>query len=113
MRSTSSLQKTASFAGWAYLIIIVTSILSIVIGPYKLMAEGNQAKTIENITSHQSLFRAGMVYEILMYSGVILLSVSLFELLKAKGHGKAMTALLFRFGEAIMGFLTVIGSIMT
>lgn len=112
MKSVNTIQRTAKFAGWAYFLIIITSVLSILVGPYKLMAEGDIAKTIENISANQSLYRVGIVYEVLMYSGVIMLSVALFELLKATGHGKALVALLSRFGEALMGFLTIIGSIL-
>lgn len=112
MKSVNTIQRTAKFAGWAYFLIIITSVLSILVGPYKLMAEGEIAKTIENVSANQSLYRVGIVYEVLMYSGVIMLSVALFELLKATGHGKALVALLSRFGEALMGFLTVIGSIL-
>lgn len=108
-----AVQKTARFAGWAYFLIIITSVLSMIIGPYKLMIEGDIAKTIENIASNQFLFRAGIVYELLMYTGVIFLSVALFKLLNPFGHGKALAALLCRFGEAIMGFLTVIGSVIS
>lgn len=113
MKKMESIQKTARFAGWAYFIIIITSVLSIAFGPYRLMVENDVVKSIENIASNQLLFRAGIVYEILMYTGVIFLSVALFELLKQVGRGRAMAALLCRFGEAIMGFLTVIGSIIT
>ena len=111
MEKIKSLQKTAKFAGAAYFIIIITSVLSIAIGPYKLMVEGNISKTIENIASNQTLFRIGMVYETLMYMGVIMLSVALYQLLKSVNKPQALTALLCRFGEAIMGILTVIGSI--
>lgn len=44
-----NVQKTAKFVGWAYFIIIITSVLSIVIGPYRLIVEDDIAKTIENI----------------------------------------------------------------
>jgi hypothetical protein len=108
-----ALQKTARFAGWAYFIIIITSVLSIAIGPYSLMVENDIAKTIDNIAANQFLFRAGIVYELLMYTGVILLSAALFRIIKDFGYGRALSALLLRFGEAIMGFLTVVGSIVS
>lgn len=108
-----NLQKTAKFAGWAYFLIIITSVLSIIIGPYRLIVENDIAKTIENIAANQILFRIGMGYEALMYVGVVMLSVALFRLLKTVDHAKALTALLFRFGEAVMGMLMVAGSIIT
>lgn len=112
MKANTSIQKTARFAGAAYFIIIITSVLSITLGPYRLLVEGDTALTIENIASNQFLYRIGIVYEILMYAGVILLSVALYHLLKGVSQPKALTALLCRFGEAIMGLLSVIGSIL-
>lgn len=110
--NTTSIQKTARFAGIAYFVIIITSILSITLGSYRLRVEGDLVKTIENIAVNQLLFRIGIVYEILMYTGVILLSVALYQILKGINQAKALTALLCRFGEALMGMLTVIGSIL-
>jgi hypothetical protein len=111
MKTQSSIQKTAHFAGIAYFVIIITSVLSISLGSYRLRVEGDISQTIENIDSNQFLFRIGIVYEILMYTGVILLSVALYHLLKGVNQPKALTALLCRFGEAMMGMLTVVGSI--
>ena len=113
MKTQASVQKTARFAGIAYFVIIITSVLSFSLGSYSLRAEGDIALTIDNIASNQFLFRIGIVYEILMYAGVILLSVALYHLLKSVNQPKALTALLCRFGEAIMGMLTVVGSILT
>ena len=112
MKTTAAIQKTARFAGIAYFVIIITSILSISVGSYRLRVDGDIVRTIENIASNQFLFRIGIVYEILMYSGVILLSVALYHLLKGINRPRALTALFFRFGEAMMGMMTVVGSIL-
>ena len=109
MTTSGSLQKTARFAGIAYFVIIITSVLSIFLGPYRLIIEGDIGKTIENIASNQFLYRIGMVYETLMYTGVILLSVALYHLLQEINRPKALTALLCRFGEAMMGMLKTTG----
>ena len=111
MKTENSIQKTAKFAGWAYFLIIVTALLSITLGSFMPMDDVSVAETIENIKENQSLYRINYVYEILMYSGVILLSVALFQILKGINKAFALTALLFRFGEAIMGMIMVIGSI--
>lgn len=113
MVTTKSIQRTARFAGAAYFIIIITSVLNLIFGPYQLMVEGDIASTIGKIASNQALYRIGMAYEILMYMGVIFLSVALYHLLKIVNKPGALAALLFRFGEAIMGVLTVIGSMIT
>jgi hypothetical protein len=78
MDSKMSIQKTARFAGAAYFIIIITSVVFLIFGPYQLRVEGDVANSLENIASGQLLYRIGIVYETLMYMGVIMLSVALY-----------------------------------
>lgn len=111
MKLTDSIQKSAKTAGIAYLIIIITSILSMIFGPYKLMVEGDISTTISNIAENQLLFRAGATYDLLMFIGVIILSVALFSVLKIVNKTVALTALISRIGEALTGSLTVVCSI--
>lgn len=111
MTPTDPIQKNARIAGVTYLLIIGTSILSMIFGPYKLIIEGNTAATISNIDSNQFLFRVGATYDLLMYMSVIILSVALYNLLKAADNFIALTALAWRIGEALTGSLTVICSV--
>ncbi|MFC2138460.1 DUF4386 domain-containing protein [Bacteroidota bacterium] len=106
-----SIQKNAKLAGLAYLLIILTSILSMIFGPFKLMVEGDNTATISNITSNQLLFRIGATYDLLMFIGVIILSVVLYNVLKVVNKTIALTALYSRIGEALIGSLSVICSI--
>jgi hypothetical protein len=105
------IQQSAKTAGLAYLLIIVTSILSMIFGPYKLIVEGDTLATIDNIAANQHLFRAGATYDLLMFIGVIILSVALFNVLKTVNKTVALTALISRIGEALIGSLTIVGSI--
>ena len=41
MNTTDPIQRSAKTAGLAYLLIIVSSILSLILGPFKLMVEGD------------------------------------------------------------------------
>lgn len=111
MKTENAIQRSAKTAGIAYLAIIVTSIFSMIFGPYKLMVEGDIAATINNISSHQALFRAGLTYDLLMFIAVIILSVALYNVLKTVNKTVALTALLSRFGEAVLGSLSVVCSI--
>lgn len=111
MKKTDSIQQSAKTAGIAYLLIIGTSILSMIFGPYKLMAEGDIAATISNISENQLLFRIGATYDLLMFIGVIILSVALYRILSKVNKTIALTALFCRIGEAMIGSLTVICSI--
>jgi hypothetical protein len=98
-----ALQKSAKTAGLAYLLIITTSILSLVFGPFKLISEGNIAETISNIDSNQFPFKIGFTYDLLMYMGVIILSVALFRVLESVNKSSALLALIFRTAEALIG----------
>lgn len=111
MKTTDPIQKSARIAGVTYLLIIGTSILSMIFGPYRLIIEGDTASTISNIYTNQFLFRAGATYDLLMYMSVIILSVALYNLLKMADKHIALIALLWRVGEALTGSFTVICSI--
>jgi hypothetical protein len=111
MKTTDLIQKSAKTAGITYLLIIGTSILSMIFGPYKLIIEGDTVTTMSNIGSNQFLFRVGATYDLLMYMSVIILSVALYNLLNMVNKTVALTALFCRIGEALIGSLTVICSI--
>ena len=111
MKTKDLIQKSAKTAGITYLLIIGTSILSMIFGPYKLIVEGDTAATMNNIDSNQFLFRVGATYDLLMFMSVIILSVALYNLLNMVNKTVALTALFSRIGEALIGSLTVICSI--
>lgn len=107
-----AIQKSAKTAGLAYLLIIVSSILALIFGPFKLISEGNIAETISNIDSNQLLYKIGFTYDLLMFMGVIILSVALFKVLESVNKTSALLALICRIAEALIGSLTVICSMM-
>lgn len=111
MKTTDPIQRSAKTAGLAYLLIIVSSILSLILGPFKLMVEGDNPATLSNIESNQLLFRIGATYDLIMYIGVIILSVALYNVLKNVNKSVSQTALFCRIGEAFVGSLTVVCSI--
>lgn len=112
MEDLQSIQKSAKTAGIAYVLIIGTSILAMLLGPYKLIVEGDTEATIQNIASGQSLYRIGATYDLLMFIGVIILSVALYKVLKKVNGTVALTALFSRIGEALIGSLSVICSVL-
>lgn len=112
MNSVKSIQKSARTAGIAYLLIIVTSILAMFIGPFTLIVEGDNLATMRNIAANPLLYRAGAAYDLLMFIGVIILSVALYQVLKTVNQSTALTAILCRFGEALAGSLSVACSTM-
>lgn len=105
------LQKAARVAGLMYFLIILTSMLSMVFGPSKLIVEGNDTATFNNIISNELLFRIGTVYDLVMFVCVVILSLALYVILRTVSRNLALLALLWRLGEAILGCLSVLSSL--
>ena len=95
-------------AGLTYIVIILLGIFSVNIVESSLIVPGNDAATFRNIVEHKFLFRIGVTGEVLMYLLVILLSSSLFIILRTVDKNLAMLALLMRVAEAIIGAATVV-----
>lgn len=100
-------RNAARIAGLTYILIILIGVLKVnFIEPAVLMAGNNDL--VNNILENAELFRIGIASEIVMYLLVIVLSVSLYLILRPVDKDFAMSALLFRFGEAVIGSISVI-----
>ncbi len=104
----STQMKAARIAGAAYFLIIASSILSLIVGPSRLVVEGQVAQTYRNIAANELLFRGGVLYDLAMYASVVVLAVALYVVLKPVNENLALVALLWRLGEAILGCLSVL-----
>lgn len=100
----------AKVAGLAYIIVILLGVFSVSFIESRLIVPDNNAATYGNISGNEFLFRISVVSEVLMYLLVILLSLSLYVVLKPIDNNLAMLALLWRVAEAITGAATTIVS---
>jgi Domain of unknown function (DUF4386) len=91
-----------------YLAIIVTSILSLFLVEARLIVDGDWATTTQRIAADQTLFRAGLVYDMVMFASVIALAWALFVVLRGVDRNRALLALLWRMAEAVVGAVTVL-----
>jgi hypothetical protein len=107
----TSHQQVAKIAGWAYLLIIVTSTILMFFGPYNLIVRGDDSATFNNITANETLFRLGTAYDLIMFASVIILALALYVTLKPVNKHLAMLALLWRFAEAIIGCFMVLSTL--
>lgn len=98
-----SLHIYARIAGLAYIVVIMLGIFSVNFIESNLVQPGASAATVNNILENEFLFRIGIVCEIIMFMLVVLLSVSLYAVLKTVDNNLAMLAMLWRIGEAITG----------
>lgn len=106
----TSQRKAARIAGFLYLIIIVTSLLSMVFIESRLVVPGDDAATFINIVANELLFRVGVLYDLIMFAGVVGLAVALYIVLKPVNKNLALLAMSWRLGEAILGGVTVLVS---
>lgn len=104
----SSIRAYARVAGLAYVATILLGIIGVNFIASSIIVPGNDAATVKNISEHDMLFRLGIATEVLMYVLVVLLSFSLYVVLKSVNRNLALLALLWRLAEAIVGGATTV-----
>lgn len=99
-------------AGIAYILIIILSLIPPSISDISSILKAEDA--VKNfIGHHEDVFRIGIGVEFLMYMVVIVLSWALYIILKPVNKNLALLALIFRFGEAIIGCIVILLYLMT
>ncbi|MEB3347090.1 DUF4386 domain-containing protein [Aquimarina gracilis] len=107
-------QNIARITGVIYLGIIACGIFSEAVVRSGLINHSNGAQTYNNILEHQSLFRLGIVSDILVLFGDIIVSILLYYLLKPISKILALIAASFRLivvaisGANIFNMLSVL-----
>ena len=88
-------KKTARIAGLLYLIVVLTGIFSLMYVPLKIIVWDNAALTFNNIIGSETLFRLGIVAEIICYATFLFLPIVLYKLLNQvnKTHAIGMVVL--------------------
>ncbi|MEJ2103665.1 MAG: DUF4386 domain-containing protein [Ignavibacteriaceae bacterium] len=94
--------------GLTYIIIIVIGVLNSIFIDSRLIVYEDITLTINNILSNEFLFRFGSASVLILYLLMILLSVLLYLILKNVNKNLALIAMVFRFGEALLGVTTVL-----
>jgi hypothetical protein len=80
--NSGSLKKTARFAGLLYLIWIITGLFGQFYVPAQIKMKGDAAATARNILSHEFLFRAGIVNDLVSCALWVFLALVLYRLFK-------------------------------
>lgn len=68
----------------------------------RLIIKGDPTQTAQNILAHASLFRLGIVADVLYSTGIIILLAALYRVLAPVNRGLALVAALFRLMYAVM-----------
>lgn len=77
-----SIKRTARSAGSIYLVVVLTGIFSLAYVPSKLIDWKDAAKTVQQISASESLFRWGIASSIICYIAFLLLPLALYKLLR-------------------------------
>ncbi len=94
----SESQRTAAkVAGWAYLVTFV-AVCYVNFGIHdRLIVTGNAAETARRILANETLFRIGILGDLVYCAGIVVLLTALYEVLKPVNPGLALLGALWRF----------------
>ncbi len=101
----SSTKKTARIAGWLYLLLLITGVVSIMYVPRTLFVSGNAAATANNIASSELLFRTGIFVGLISLVIFVFLVLALYRLLKEISHRQAILMVILVVVSASTGFV--------
>lgn len=102
----------ARIAGVLYLIIFLASPLAFMIGKGGIIVPGDAAATANNIMASESLFRAGIAAETIVFIVETILAAILFVLLKPVSESLSLAAAFARLGEALIQAVNLLPSIL-
>ncbi len=104
-------KKAAHIAGAVYLLLVLTAPFSLLYVPGKLIVRGNATATANNILTHETLFRLGIVADLFGSVIFICLGIALYRLLSIvnKTWARLMVALVLV--SAAVGFVNVLNNI--
>jgi hypothetical protein len=76
------LSKNARVAGLLYILASVVGVVRLIYIPSKLFVDGNAAATANNVATHESLFRVGIVSNLIAAALWLFVPLALYQLLK-------------------------------
>ena len=96
----TSLSKNARVAGFLYLLLALVGPIRLLYIPNTLLVSGNATATATNIAAHESLFRLGIVSDLLTGFLSLVVGLALYRLLKSVDQNLA--ALMMVFGALMV-----------
>ncbi len=103
--------KVARVAGAIYLSLVLTGPFSLIYIPSKLIVKGNATATASNILAHETLFRLGIVADLISTVIFICLGMALYRLLSGVNKTQASLMVALVLVSAAVGFMNVLNNI--
>lgn len=99
--------KLSRWAGFVYLIVVITGIISLAYVPSQLIDMRNPTATFDNLVKDELLFRIGLVASIVCYLAFIFLPLLLYKLFHAIDERNAKVMVLLALLSSPMSFLNL------
>src|SRR5216683_4767330 len=103
--------KAARVAGAVYLSMAVTAPFSLIYIPRTLIVRGNATATANNILAHETLFRLGIVADLVSSVIFIFLVLALYRLLSGVNKTHAFVMMAVVLVSVAVGFMNVLNNI--
>ena len=85
----TSTKRAARLAGWLYLGCSVPGFFGLMYVPSRLIVSGDAAATLRNIAAAETLFRSGIVANVVGQAGFVFVALALYRLLKGVNQFQA------------------------
>ena len=106
-----STKRNARIAGAIYLSMVVTGPFSLIYVPSTLIVHGNAAATAANVLAHETLFRLGIVADLIGSVIFIFLGLALYRLLSGVNKMHALLMVACVLVSVAIGFMNVLSNI--
>ncbi len=107
----SFIKNPGRFAGLLYLLFSLPGFFAMVYVPSKLIVQGNATATANNIAASETLFRLGIVGQLICQTGFIFVALALYDLLKGINRRQAVLYVILAVVAIPIAFLNELNSI--
>jgi hypothetical protein len=104
--NSSSLKKTARFAGLVYLIWIIMGLFGLFYVPSQINMHGDAAATAQNILSHEFLFRTSVINDLASGAIWVFLALILYRMFKEVSERQAKLLVALVIVQIPVAFIT-------
>lgn len=106
----SAIKNPGRFAGLLYVVTSVFGFFAMGYVPNKLIVHGDAAATANNISASETLFRLGIVSQLIGMAGFIFVALALYELLKGVDRRQAALMVILIVISIPIAFLNEVNS---
>ena len=107
----SSTRNSGRFAGLLYVLMSIPGFFALLYVPSKLIVHGNASATASNIAASETLFRLGIVANLISQAGFIFVALALYDLLKGVNPRQAVLMVTLIVVSIPIAFLNEVNAI--